>query len=194
MGKRIIISESERLEILEKYDKNRPIFTTSNKFKSQEFKKYLPSVKIKKGKDLDEVMGTKEDVIIYKSLDAGEGYLVEDTILIVNGEEIVDIRWKADELEEGDKATWVVSLGYNDGENISVYRGSINGFISGSRQGEGFGSKFYPEGQDKPMDYIENNIHYYSARKIAIENFKNKRPLYVVKISDIPPWSGKYQH
>lgn len=108
MGKRIIISESERLEILEKYDKNRPIFTTSNKFKSQEFKKYLPSVKIKKGKDLDEVMGTKEDVIIYKSLDAGEGYLVEDTILIVNGEEIVDIRWKADELEEGDKATWEI--------------------------------------------------------------------------------------
>jgi hypothetical protein len=139
-------------------------------------------------------MGTKDDVIIYKSLDAGKNIIVEDTILIVNNEEIVDIRWRVDELKIGDKATWVVSLGYNDGENVYVFRGSVNGRISSSTMGYGFGSKFFPDGMDKPIDFIENDIYYYSARKIAIDNFKNNRPLYVVKIDDIPAWTGKYQH
>lgn len=194
MGKRIIITEEEKLSILEKYSTDDAVFQSSNEFKIKEFQKHLPNLRIEKGEDLDEVLGTKDDVIIYKSLDAGPNIIVEDTILIVNGEEFVDIRWRADELQVGDKATWVVSLGYNDGENIYVFRGSVNGRISSSSMGYGFGSKFYPEGMEKAMDFIENDIHYYSARKIAIENFKNNNPMYVVKISDIPEWTGKYQH
>ena len=194
MGKRIVITEEERSFILESYNVDDAVFKSSNEFKIKDFKKHLPNLKIEKGEDLDEVMGTKDDVIIYKSIDAGSGVIVEDTILIVNGEEFVDIRWRADELEIGDKATWVVSLGYNDGDSIYVFRGSVNGRISSSTMGYGFGSKFFPDGINKPMDFIENDIHYYSARKIAIENFKNNRPLYVVKIDDIPAWTGKYQH
>jgi inosine/xanthosine triphosphate pyrophosphatase family protein len=194
MGRRIIITEEERISILDSYNVDDAIFKSSNEFKVKEFQKYLPNLKIEKGEDLDEVMGTKDDVIIYKSLDAGKNIIVEDTILIVNNEEIVDIRWRADELKIGDKATWVVSLGYNDGENVYVFRGSVNGRISSSTMGYGFGSKFFPDGMDKPIDFIENDIYYYSARKIAIDNFKNNRPLYVVKIDDIPAWTGKYQH
>lgn len=194
MGKRIVITEKEKLSILEKYSTDDAVFQSSNEFKIKEFQKHLPNLRIEKGEDLDEVLGTKDDVIIYKSLDAGPNIIVEDTILIVNGEEFVDIRWRADELQVGDKATWVVSLGYNDGENIYVFRGSVNGRISSSAMGYGFGSKFYPEGMNTAMDFIENDIYYYSARKIAIENFKNNNPMYVVKISDIPEWTGKYQH
>jgi inosine/xanthosine triphosphate pyrophosphatase family protein len=194
INRRIIITESERLDILKQY-KN-PTFVTSNKLKRDEFKKYMPTIKITKGEDIEEVMGTKDDVIIYKAIDAGEGYVVEDTILNVNGLDVIDIKWKADELNETDKVIWVVSLGYNDGENISVYRGSVEGKIKNRTDGRkeyGFGLKFYPHGYDKPIDDIEKDMYYYGARRIAINNFKNKKPLYVVKIANVPPWNGKYQ-
>lgn len=194
MGRRIIITEEERRYILEKYDRDSPTFVSSNEFKIKEFQKHLPNVNIEKGEDLDEVMGNKDEVIIYKSIDAGPGKVVEDTILVINGEEIVDIRWKADELQEGDDAIWVVSLGYNDGETITVYRGMVKGKIKGLKGGYGFGSNLYVQDYDKPIDAIENDMHYYSARRIALNNFKNNRPLYTVQIDRMPSWDGEYQH
>lgn len=196
MNRRIIISEEERLDILKKYKNPAPKFVTSNKLKRDEFKTYMPDIKIIKGDDLEEVMGTKDDVIIYKSIEAGKNYVVEDTVLNVNGEDVIDIKWKANELKETDKVIWIVSLGYNNGETISVYRGSVEGDIKnkvGDREDYGFGLKFYPKGYDKPIDDIEKDMHYYGARRIAINNFKNKNPLYVVKIKDVPAWKGKYQ-
>lgn len=176
------------------YNIENAVFKSSNSLKTKEFKKYFPSLKIEEGEDLDEVMGTKEDVIVYKSLDSGPGVIVEDTVLIANGEEIVDIRWRMNELKVGDKAIWVVSLGFNDGEYIHIFRGTTKGEIRSNDTGYGFGSNFYPDGIDKPIGSIENDIYYYSARKVAIENLKNKNPLYVIKVDDIPEWKGEYQH
>ena len=98
------------------------ILVSSNKNKIKEFKEMIPQLKIENGKDLPEVQSDMNNVILYKALDAGKGYIVEDTILEVNGIEVVDIRWKKSSLSEGDKVRWIVSLGYNDGQNISVYQ------------------------------------------------------------------------
>ncbi len=68
--------------------------TTSNKNKIAEFKSILgDKITIKKGKDVKEVNGNIDEVIIYKSLDSRINSIVEDTILEVDGKEVVDIRY-----------------------------------------------------------------------------------------------------
>lgn len=68
------------------------ILVSSNKNKIEEFKLYISNLKIQEGKDLKEVDGTIDEVIIYKAKAAGKGFIVEDTIVSVDNKEIVDIR------------------------------------------------------------------------------------------------------
>jgi inosine/xanthosine triphosphate pyrophosphatase family protein len=173
------------------------ILVSSNKNKIKEFKEMIPQLKIENGKDLPEVQSDMNNVILYKALDAGKGYIVEDTILEVNGIEVVDIRWKKSTLSEGDKVRWIVSLGYNDGQNISVYRGIINGKITLERENsEAFGFDDYviPHGTDKTLFELGNDKNKFSARRLALENFKKNKKEFVKKIKEIKAWTGSYQH
>jgi len=93
--------------------------STSNQNKINEIKRIFPNIEVVKGADLKEVLGTMDEVILYKSLDAGKDFVVEDTILTIDGQEVVDIRWnQKDKLKNTKKVSWIVSLGYNDGEKI----------------------------------------------------------------------------
>lgn len=173
------------------------ILVSSNKNKIKEFKEMIPQLKIENGKDLPEVQSNMNNVILYKALDAGKGYIVEDTILEVNGIEVVDIRWKKSTLNEGDKVRWIVSLGYNDGQHISVYRGIINGKITLKKENpEAFGFDDYviPQGTDKTLFELGSKKTEFSARKLALENFKNNKKVFLKKITEIKPWTGSYQH
>ena len=65
---------------------------------------------------------------MYKALEAGENLLVEDTVLIVNGEEIVDIRSKIDQMDNfiiGSDASWQVLLSVQQGDYIYVSIGIV---------------------------------------------------------------------
>ena len=44
------------------------VLLTSNKNKLKEFQKYIPEMTSELGPDLDEVLGTSDEVIIYKAL------------------------------------------------------------------------------------------------------------------------------
>ena len=175
---------------------------SSNKNKIEEFKKHVPELIIKSGLDRKEVFGTMNEVIIHKSKDSGEGYLVEDTILLINGEEVVDIKWKIEELKEGDKASWIVSLGYNSGNYIYIVRGIIEGYITLKKEiknGFGFDPYFIPINCKEKLSLMELDQKgmkdKYSARKIALENFKKmKFDINPIKVSSIPNWTGKYQN
>ena len=130
------------------------ILVSSNKNKIAEFRKYISGLTIESGKDLQEVSSDMDTVITYKAYDAGEGYIVEDTILKVNGQEVVDIRWKKASLKDGDKVEWIVSLGYNDGDTITVYRGVTHGkIILGRENSEAFGfdDLVIPQGSTKTL-------------------------------------------
>ena len=72
---------------------NKVILISSSQGKIKEFKEFVPHLEIQTGKDLPEVLGTMDEVIIYKSLLAGKDYLVEDTIVSIDNEEIVDIKF-----------------------------------------------------------------------------------------------------
>jgi len=173
------------------------ILQTSNINKLKEFQRILPGLQSEKGKDLKEVQGTMNEVIIYKSLEAGKGIIVEDTILIVDGEEIVDIRWKIDSLTTTSDIRWIVSLGYNDGKSIKVYRGIIDGnLVKTDKEGFGFDPYFIPNGTDLSLQELTelNQKDKYSARNIALINLKNKKFTKKIRVKDVPVWTGKYQN
>jgi inosine/xanthosine triphosphate pyrophosphatase family protein len=176
------------------------ILLTSNKHKIAEYRSFGLDIEVSKGPDLKEVQGTPDEVIVYKSLAAGKGTVVEDAILIIDGVEIVDIRWKVKELTNTTNALWVVSLGYNDGETIHVYRGKISGSIRADvelpEDAFGFEPLFVPEGSDKTLlelDRIGKKSEF-SARRIATDNLLEDKKEFVTYIDQIPQWKGKYQN
>ena len=125
-------------------------------------------------KDIEEVDGTIEEVILYKSKDArsqnhiptGTSIVVEDTIIrnLDTGKDITDIKWNVNALEEGTNVEWITSLGLNDGINIYIFQGKERGIITRQRGDDGFAfdpyfipTKLY---QEYTKDYTLNGVNY----------------------------------
>lgn len=175
------------------------VLSSSNLNKINEFKRIIPNIQIVQGKDIKEIYGNMDDVIIYKSLDMGKNFIVEDTILKIDGKEVVDIRWnQEDKLKNTKKCEWIVSLGYNDGTNIYIFRGIVNGIIvkPNINGGFGFDPYFLPDGCDITLAELENegNKDKFSARVKALKKFIKFKPDKIIRIDQIKPWKGKYQN
>lgn len=175
---------------------------TSNENKLKEFKRYgLTKLQIEKGKDLPEVDADPVTVILHKAKAAGPGRVVEDTSLFVEGKDIgTNIRWLVDSLQtcKGLQAVWDVYLGVNDGESITVYKGTVEGVIVDTythQVGFGFDCYFQPIGQEDTLYDLENKGQKedYSARKRAVELLLKKESVLTIAIENIPEWDGPYQ-
>ena len=178
------------------------IILTSNLEKIQEIRTLYPELIVTQGPDLREVMGNKDQVIIYKALEAGMGHVVEDTILEIDGQEVVDIRWKLGDLKEGMYLKWVVSLGYYTSHGtIKIYRGSVDGIITlpdvFPEDAFGFDLYFKPvadqHGKTLYQLQKEGKKNTYSPRAIALKNLIDDKPLFIQDVNSIKPWIGKYQ-
>lgn len=173
-------------------------FITSNESKIQEIQAILPDAQIVKGKDLEEVLSDSITVAMYKALAAGAGFVIEDTILEIDGVEVVDIKWKLERLQVAD-AKWLVHLGYNDGETIYIYRGIVPGIIIPQEKfpegAFGFDPYFFPEGSMYNLFELKKLglKNDFSARKIALEALRNNDVFFSKNIAEIPEWSGQYQ-
>ena len=145
---------------------------TSNPNKIREFKSMFPDIEIVDGEDKREILGTMDEVIIHKT---EVGFLVEDTVLAINGVIKVDIKWNIDSLQEGDEVEYFVSLGYADGEKVYISRASIKGTISklNPQPGFGFDPYFIPIGEKYTLTALGDKKEKYSARKLALEKFLN---------------------
>lgn len=201
------IIESIQKLIQESLNINDLILVTSNLNKLKEYQRFgLKNLKIEKGKDLPEVAGTDIEVIKYKALDAGINRIVEDTSLNVDNypDFGVNIRWMLKKLKsinpKGVKSNWVVLIGINDGVNIKVSKGEINGIIKPidiiPENAFGFDPFFFPNNSNKSLYELEqeNKKDLFSARKIAIQNILKEKFILVEKIENISKWNGKYQH
>lgn len=175
---------------------------TSNENKLNEFKRFgLTDLAIEKGRDLDEVDADPLTVILYKSLEAGRNRIVEDTSLHVEGHEVgTNVRWLLENIPNlsGNKTTWEVLLGVNDGEYISVYQGILQGVLTDTYTepvGFGFDCYFVPNGESLTLYDFEqiDRKDEFSARRIAIDALLNNLFIKKVKISDIPKWNGNMQ-
>lgn len=154
------------------------VFATSNQSKLDEIKRIIPNIKsLAYAKDIEEVDGTIEEVILYKSKDArsqnhiptGTSIVVEDTIIrnLDTNQDITDIKWTVDSLKEGTNVEWITSLALNDGINIYIFRGNQRGVVTRERGDEGFAFDpyFIPEElyQDYNKNYTRNGFNYGKA-------------------------------
>lgn len=145
--------------------------------------------------DLPEIEGTPVEVVANKAAAAGEGVLIEDTSLDIEGQEVgVNVRWLLDNLDSmaGSKCVWRVLMGIMEGESVKVYRGEVQGTIVPPRGEGGFGFDpvVQPDGSDKTL--AEAKPDEVSARYLALQNvIANKID---VETPPIREWPGKWQH
>ena len=182
--------------------------STSNKQKIEEFKSFGLTFAITEGKDLKEIADTSRNVIIHKALDSGEGILVEDTVLLINGKEVVDIRWKIKELStlKNPIIQWVTSLAILDNGKVYVYTGETDCSLIDNAEtlnvpDDAFGFDPYlvpsPNGFKSPYTFYElkkrGEKSMFSPRKFATEALLNGIYSDVIDASTIPAWEGDYQ-
>lgn len=177
---------------------------SSNLGKLQEYASFGLNLAQKPIADLPEVQGTDEEVIVYKALAMGQGVLVEDTSLIVEGEDVgVNIKWLTKELHnnpkyEGRKAIWRVFLGLVYGDFLYVVSADIDGKISSklkNKQAFGFDSIFIPNGSNETLDQLskQGRKSEFSARKNAVLKLLNQEFNKKIPTKTIPAWTGDYQ-
>ncbi|MEG0870130.1 MAG: non-canonical purine NTP pyrophosphatase [Hafnia sp.] len=179
------------------------LIVTSNNSKRLEYQRFgIPNLRIEDGPDIREVNGTPDEIIIHKALEAGEGRIVEDAIIRLNGEPMIDVRWKIDALRNGEyplgaEIIWEVRLGLVQDGLIKLFYGEIVGELCKCME-DGFGVDpvIYVPSEKltlATMDRmgIKDRI---SSRRTAIQNLIDNKPYMVVSVQDVLPWQGDYQH
>lgn len=173
---------------------------TSNPNKLAEFHRFGLPFPAEEGLDLREVDADPYTVILYKALDAGAGFIVEDTSLEVEGMDVgVNVRWVVSNLGSigGKKAVWKVLLGKNNGAYITIYEGVIEGtLINEDAVGFGFDPYFVPATQKLTLSQLDKKgvKDAYSARRQAVDMLLAGAPVSVVEIASVSKWEGNYQH
>lgn len=169
---------------------------TSNHHKINEYKEF--GIEARLGPNMDEVLGTIDEVITYKIISSEPYTLVEDTVLEIAGQEIVDIKFKLKHISEHENASWITSLGYHDNTHLYVYRGIIKGKIVSPviEHETSFEPYFMPLGANITLYELKQKglKGKFSARRAALEAYRNAEPIFFRKISDVPEWEGKYQN
>lgn len=185
------------------------MLNTSNENKIKEFKRFGLPFSVSKGVDIKEIQSDIDNVILHKALDSAENILVEDTVLIVNGEEVVDIRWKIKEIQEmsNPDILWVTSLAIKSDGFIYIYRGKTQcSLIEDADKliipNDAFG--FDPLLKPIVNNKIINKTFYqlekelikdnFSPRKIAVENLLSSNYMSMIKVNSISKWTGLYQN
>lgn len=202
----------------ENFSNKNIILASSSKSKLNEMKRILSHIEtLENAKDLKEVDGTIDEIIMHKAKDArienniddNSIIIVEDTIIrdLDNNVDITDIKWDQEEkLSEGMNVEWITSLALNDGDNIYIFRGKITGIITMEREkfGYAFDPYFIPieknghsiNKENKTLAELERDgiKDLSSARALALENFSKFYMEKAISINEILPWEGKYQN
>lgn len=173
---------------------------TSNKKKLEEFKHLFAAYDIEvlaTDIDLKEIVADPLTVVVHKASQMGEGILVEDTSLDVEGMEMgVNVRWLLDHLKfyVGRKAYWRVMLAYHHEEAVYVFKGEVEGEIvlprAIEKAGEfGFDPYFLPKGSSFTL--AESKPDAINARAKAVQALINHKPEAV--LPPIRDWKGAWQ-
>lgn len=185
------------------FDFSKLALVTSNKDKLDEYTAMkIEGLSIRPGVDLDEVDADSKTVITYKAISAGKDLMVEDTSLFVEGADIgTNIRWNMNILDSlvGKKAVFEVWIGVNLGKAVALYKGRIEGSICKAPAVEGrifgFDNNFIPKYETRTLHQLANAglKDKYSARRVAIYNMVGEAHEEIIRIEDVPTWTGKYQ-
>lgn len=154
------------------------------------------------GKDLAEIESDPDSIALYKALHAGEGIIVEDSILVVAGIPMIDIKWRLKELIERavfDPAplVWEVRLAFAKEGLIRIYKGTLQGNLRPwDMPGAGYDPIFNVGGVGLSLALLESRglKDQYSARAHAFEALLKDEPSLVAYAADLPEWRGTWQN
>ena len=179
------------------------VIVTSNEQKIAEYARFAgPELKVAPGPDLPEVLGTPDEIIIHKALMAGEGKMVEDAIMWIDGEVHVDVKWKipallAGEYPLGVSLTWEVRLAVLHKGKVYAYLGQTTGVLQAfDVEGMGMDPVFKVDGHNRTLARlaIEGKKDAVSARRHAAVNVFSGNPYLIVDQSSVQPWTGPWQN
>ena len=174
---------------------------SSNQNKINEYLRFgIHDLEVISGKDIREVAGTSEEVVIYKAIEAGENVIVEDAILIIDNVEIVDIKYQLENLSNyiGKHAVFKVSLGVQSNGIIKTYTSELLGNIQNLKKEPdnfGFDYCFIPKHSTKSL-YELNKLGLkdnFSPRRNAIIKLINDEFDNLYNVSEIKPWNDDFQ-
>lgn len=179
------------------------LIVTSNKSKRAEYLRFgIPGLRVEDGPDIREVVGTADEIITYKALEAGEGRIVEDAIIRLDGEPMIDVRWKIDALRNGEyplgaEIVWEVRLGLLQDGKVYIYYGALTGELCQCLE-DGFGIDpvMYIQSEQMTlatMDRIGTKDRI-SPRRVAMQALIDQKPNMVIDANTVDPWTGEYQH
>lgn len=173
---------------------------TSNDDKIREFSRFgLSTLSFAKGQDIEEIDGTPNEVIVYKAIEAGAMCIVEDSVVLIDGEPMVDIRWRLANLGcvVGKLIDFEVRLGVNDGTHIHVFTGRTSGRIVEPRGEGGFGFDPFFEVDGTGMTLAElagtGLKDANSPRRAAVDRLLSWDVDLSADIRSTPSWTGPMQ-
>lgn len=179
------------------------IVVTSNKRKREEYQRFgIPNLTVLEGPDIREIDSNPDQIIAYKTIEAGEGRIVEDAIITINDEPIIDVKWKIDAILKGEypvgtKLHWEVRLGLMTNGVIQLFYGVTKGTVCEAVQ-DGFGIDpvLLVDGAGATLAALDDSGEkdQYSARRHAIEQLIAKKPYATINAADLKPWNGSYQN
>jgi inosine/xanthosine triphosphate pyrophosphatase family protein len=173
---------------------------SSNPRKLKEFAAFgISDLIIEEGRDLAEVLGTPDEVIVHKAIAAGPNRIVEDSILIVGNETIVDARYRIGEVDAwtGSTGVWEVRIGVNADGKVLVYKGAVSGvFGPAIGVGQDYDPYFHIPSEGKSLAELnaEGRKAEFSARYQAIQALVQGKLSSSFPIDSVPHWTGAYQH
>lgn len=152
--------------------------------------------------DLEEPSSAHLTIISYKATQArlrsnNIPVVVEDSALFIEGSEDVsgvNIKWILDHLNDyhTKRATFVVLIGYSDGQHVNIFEGRIPGRIqiaSTDSNTFGFDNHFIPDGSNVP--YSVSKPFHLNPRYLALQKLVSGTPDHISDCINV--WSGKFQ-
>lgn len=174
---------------------------TSNPFKLAEYNSFgLKGFQAIQGPDLAEVDADSRTVILHKAKDAGADCLVEDAVLLIDGQEWSDIKFRLKELTCANKSAdlvFVVNLGLNTGTQVDLVSAQLKGKLKTNTELTGFGFDDCFEVLETGMTISElkskglwNSVNpRLKALTLLLEGNVDER----VPLDSIGTWTGRFQ-
>lgn len=166
------------------------IMNTSNKKKQIEFKRIFDQYNFPitfVSHDVQEIVASPLEVVAHKASIIGDGILVEDTSLDLEGHEVgIHIKYLLDLIAKpetvGTKALWTCLIAFADCGQIYIFEGKVRGTIV-PKAGDfefGFAQYFLPDGTNKTMGQERNDL--FNARACCIKNMMERKIAHVMPV------------
>lgn len=166
------------------------IINTSNIKKQIEFKRIFDQYNVAVSfadYDIQEIVASPLEVIVHKASVIGQGILVEDTSLDLEGHQVgIHIKYLLDLIAKpqtaGTKAVWTCLMAFAQDGQVYVFEAKVPGIIV-PKAGDfefGFAQYFLPDGTNKTMGQERNDA--FNARACCIKNMMEHKVAHVMPV------------